>query len=93
MDPNGQNPISIARLFEGINLRDIIDTHTQDAPLNLHIIQVNKVFPGLSALFQQKKLPLMVHLHYPLGTSVRRAIEIGWQRRRVSRTASPELRV
>ena len=28
MDPNGQNPISIARLFEGINLRDIIDTHT-----------------------------------------------------------------
>lgn len=28
MDPNGQNPISIARLFEGINLRNIIDTHT-----------------------------------------------------------------
>lgn len=55
MDPNGQNPISIARLFEGINLRNIIDTHKQDAPLNLHIIQVNKVFPGLSALFQQKK--------------------------------------
>ena len=28
MDPNGQNPISIARLLEGINLRDIIDAHT-----------------------------------------------------------------
>ena len=57
MDPNGQNPISIARLFDGINLRDIIDrhTHTQDAPLNLHIIQVKGVFSWSICTISTKK--------------------------------------